>query len=290
MTHLVFDIETIPDHTLWTSPADPVVPNPAAVLPGQLALVQGGAAPPPVGDIVIPPVGTRPRKARARKTAANGVTKDPFPPRYAHRVIAIGFTWLDLDAPAAEFVRGVGCVGTSAFGDNEAGLLTAWDEFVKRESPTVVTFNGRSFDVPVLGFRALRHGIAQAWADSEYRHRYGDQHVDLFDLLTEHGAVPRDGCSLDTFSTIIGLPSKGEENGSAVHAMWKKGEIAKIEGYCTSDTVRTAFLLLRYKLMRGQLTTERYRELARHLLGMAGTMGLGSITFGVDTKRLLLEG
>lgn len=290
MTHLVFDIETIPDHTLWAPPADPATASgPAATLPGQLALVQGGAAPPPAGDIVIPPTGTKTRKPRARKTT-NGEVKDPFAPRYAHRVIAIGFTWIDLDASADQFVRGVGCVGTSAFGDNEAGLLTAWDEFVKRESPTVVTFNGRSFDVPVLGFRALRHGIAQAWADSGYRHRYGDQHVDLFDMLTEHGAVPRDGCSLDTFCTVIGLPAKGEENGAHVNAMWKKGEIARIEGLCCSDSVRTAFLLLRYKLMRGQMTTERYRELARQLLGTAGTMGLGSVTFGVDTKRLLLEG
>src|SRR5574341_386165 len=289
MTHLVFDIETIPDHALWTPPGAAAEPDPAASLPGQLALVQSGAAHPPAGEIVIPPTGMKTRKPRARKTA-NGEVKDPFAPRYAHRVIAIGFTWLDLDAPAEAFVRSVGCVGTSAFGDNEAGLLTSWDEFVKRESPTVVTFNGRSFDVPVLGFRALRHGIAQAWADSEYRHRYGDQHMDLFDLLTEHGAVPRDGCSLDTFSTIIGLPSKGEENGSKVPAMWKAGKIAQIEGYCTADTVRTAFLLLRYKLMRGQLTTERYRELARQLLATAGGMGLGAVTFGVDVKRLLLEG
>ncbi|OHD23146.1 MAG: hypothetical protein A2Y38_19880 [Spirochaetes bacterium GWB1_59_5] len=292
MTHLVFDIETIPDYTLWTPPAEPALAaaDPAAPLPGQLALVQGGAAPPPVGDIIIPPTGTKTRKPRARKTAPNGEVKDPFAPHYAHRVVAIGFTWLDLDASADEFIRGVGCVGTSAFGDNEAGLLTAWDDFVKRESPTVVTFAGRTFDVPVLSLRALRHGIAQAWADNGYRHRYGDQHADLFDLLTEHGAVQRAGFSLEAFCAVIGLPAKGEDRGSNVRAMWEKGEVAKIEGLCCSDSVRTAFLLLRYKLMRGQLTTERYRELARHLLSTAGAMGLGSITFGVDTKRLLLEG
>ena len=72
--------------------------------------------------------------------------------------------------------------------------------------------------------------------------------------------------------------------------MWKSGEVAKIEAYCACDAVKTSFLLLRYFLMRGRISKEQYVAAARTLLATSGAQGLGAITFGVDTKRLLLEG
>ncbi len=304
---LIFDIETIPDLSLWTPPpVDPPPPPPGAPLPGQAGLP--GVAPPtltsvpPTGTIAlpgapapgfsmqIPPAGQRkPRKPRATKPKANGeAAKEPFAPLYAHRVIAIGWVWLDLALEAP--LKGMGCVGTSTFKDDEAALLTAWNDFVKREQPTVVSWNGRAFDVPVLGLRALRHGVAQSWADDGYRKRYGDHHVDLFDVVTEYGAIPRTGYSLGALSKVLGLPDKGEMSGGSVSGMYARGDIAKIEAYCCSDAVRAAFLLLRYRLMRGWLSVEQYRVGARALLEQCAAMNLGNLTLGVDTKRLLLEG
>jgi len=307
MSFLIFDIETIPDLSLWTPPApapDPAPPG--APLPGQLGLPGAPQPPmlqsvPPTGQITtaptagftlqIPPAGQRkPRKPRAPKPKANGEpAKDPFAPLNAHRVIAIGWVWLELDAGQAQ-LKGMGCVGTSTFKDDEAALLTGWNNFVRHEQPTVVSWRGRSFDVPVLGLRALRHGISQSWADEGYRKRYGDHHVDLFDVLTEYGAVPQSGMKLSTMSEVVGLPGKTDVDGSKVNGMYQRGEIAKIEAYCCSDAVRTAFLLLRYRLMRGWLTLEQYRVGARALLEQCATMNLGNLTLGVDTKRLLLEG
>lgn len=308
MSFLVFDIETIPDLSLWTPPpvAALAPPDPAVPLPGQLGLP--GAPPPPTlqsvpptgtittapspgFSIQIPPVGQRKaRKPRATKPKANGEpAKEPFAPLYAHRVIAIGWVWLELDAGQAA-LKGMGCVGTSTFKDDEAALITGWNDFVRKEQPTIVSFVGRTFDVPVLGLRAMRHGISQSWADDGYRKRYGDHHVDLFDVLTEYGALPRTGYSLGALSTVLGLPDKGELVGGSVSGMYQRGEIAKIEAYCCSDAVRTAFLLLRYRLMRGWMSVEQYRVGARALLEQAAAMNLGNLTLGIDTKRLLLEG
>lgn len=310
MSFLVFDIETIPDLSLWTPPPTPAPEAPPdAALPGQLGLPGAPATPPtlqsvpPTGTIVvpgaptagftmqIPPTGQRkPRKPRATKPKANGEPpKEPFAPLYAHRVIAIGWVWLELDAGQAA-LKGMGCVGTSTFKDDEAALLTGWNDFVRREQPTVVSWRGRWFDVPVLGLRALRHGISQSWADDGYRKRYSDHHVDLFDVLTEYGAVPQTGMKLSTMSEIMGLPGKTDVDGSKVNAMYQRGEIAKIEAYCASDAARTAFLLLRYRLMRGWISVEQYRVGARALLEQCSAMNLGNLTLGIDSKRLLLEG
>lgn len=307
MSFLIFDIETIPDLSLWQPP--PVVPppsDPAVPLPGQLGLPSAPAASalqsvPATGMIAapttpaagftmtIPPAGQRKaRKPRVTKPKANSEpAKEPFAPLYAHRVIAIGWVWLDLDVGQAA-LKGMGCVGTSTFKDDEAALLTGWNEFVKREQPTVVSFCGRTFDVPVLGLRALRHGISQSWADESYRKRYSDHHVDLFDVLTEYGALPRTGYSLGTLSTIFGLPDKGELVGGSVGGMYQRGEIAKIESYCASDAARTAFLLLRYRLMRGWISVEQYRVGAKALLDACVAQQLGNLTFGADLSRLLL--
>lgn len=288
MSYLVFDIETVPDLSVWTPPAPEAAPANPAPPPGQgtLALVP---VVPTDGGIVIPPIGTTAgKKSRSRKKPVdpNAPPKDVFPPLYAHRVIAIGYVWLDENFT----VKQIGCVGTRAFGDDEAKLLTGWDSFVNQERPTVVTFAGRGFEIPVLGLRALRHGVAQGWADNDYRYRYGDRHLDLFDLFTEHGLVPRTGYSLDMFSQLIGLPGKNGVDGSKVNALFMRGEIATIEGYCACDAVRETFLLLRYLLMRGRLTREQYQAAAKTLLELSAAQQLGGITFGVDLKRLLLEG
>lgn len=307
MSYLIFDIETIPDLSIWTPPAaDDPPADPAAPLVGQLGLVAAAApapvglpgAPPPAnapsnlvgigggrGAIVIPPSGgPKPRKSRSKKPKVPG--EMPMPPRQACKVIAIGYTWLDLDGA----VKQIGCASSRQFAnDDEGAMLSAWNNFVRQERPTIVTFNGRAFDVPVMSLRALRLGISQAWADKEYRHRYGDQHMDLMDLLGEYGHVPRDGFSLDMLSQLIGLPGKNGVDSSKVYGLWQKGEHAKIEGYCMCDTVKTAFLLLRYLLMRGRLDTQQYQIAAKKLLDTSASMQLGGVTWGCDVKRLLLE-
>lgn len=250
MPFLIFDIETVPDLTLWT-PA--------------------GAAPPT--DIAPK------RKPRARKT-------DEFPPLYAHRPIAVGFVHLDDNLD----VLNMGVAGTTNFGDDERALLLAWNAFADNNPSTLVSFNGRAFDMPVLSLRALRWGVSQGWYGGDYRKRYDEEHIDLFDQLTEFGLVGRSGFSLDTFSQIIGLPAKGGMDGSKVAGLFAAGEAKKIEAYCLVDVAKTTFLFMRYQLMRGRITIDRYRTQATRFMHACSNAGLdGAIAFGGDTKRLFLE-
>ena len=261
MSYLVLDIETVPDLKLWQPPK-----------------VEAPEEPPAAPAPDIQPA----KKSRAKKPPK--APEDVFPPLYAHKIVAIGFTQLTDDLE----VESIGCVGTRTFGDNETDLLRAFSGYADRLKPTLVTYAGRTFDIPVINLRAIHRGVPQGWYTGNHRHRYGDEHIDVFDQLTEHGAVQRAGFSLDTMSTVIGLPGKGEMDGSKVKAMMAAGQAALVEAYCSCDTVRTAFLMMRIKLLRGLITIERYREAASTLFQKCIEMQLNAVTFGANPPLLLL--
>lgn len=264
MSYLIFDIETVPDKKVWAPPSTeettPAVVASNGTLPGTTE----------------PPA---PPKRRSRKR-----TEDPFAPLYAHSPVAIGYVWLydNLD------VQAMGVVGASSF-PNETELLRAWSTFVGQNVPTLVSYNGRGFDLPVLSLRALRFGVPFAWNNKEVRHRYGEAHIDLFDQVIEHGAIQKAGFSLDTMAVLIGLPGKGEMDGSKIASLIANGEAKKVEAYCQADCAKTAFLFMRYMLLRGRITLEEYRKAATTLLNTCGAQSMHGIVFGADTKLLLLE-
>ncbi|MGB2553815.1 3'-5' exonuclease, partial [Campylobacter sp. MOP51] len=56
----------------------------------------------------------------------------------------------------------------------------------------------------------------------------------------------------------LNLPGKYDVHGDQVTDMFFRGELAKINEYCESDTLNTYWLFLKYELLRGNLTTEDY--------------------------------
>lgn len=243
MSYLIFDIETVPDTTVWT--------------------------PPPV--------------KRNKDDSVSKRQPDTFPPLYAHRPIAIGFIALGDDLSLLQ----MGCAGTTSFGDNESALLAGWSHFVSSlQAPTLVSFNGRDFDLAVLALRSFLYGISQG--DVDYRSRYAKNHIDLEQELVD-GVYAKTGFSLDTFSTLIGLPPKGDMSGSKVAGMFANGQAANIEAYCVTDCAKIAFVLFRLLLLRGRITIEQYRTAAAALLQTCIDKGLGGVSFGANTKKLLLE-
>jgi hypothetical protein len=216
------------------------------------------------------------------KTSRSKKMEDQFAPLHAHRPICIGFAVLNDNLAVESF----GC-GQS---DDEAGLIKNFSDWLASVPHTLVTFNGRRFDVPVLALRALRHGLPQQFNTVAHRKRYDEEnHLDLFAALTDYGSLDRGGFSLDSLSQVIGLPGKGEDNGAAVAGLYAKGEHAKINGYCRQDVARTAFLLFRYLLMRGRIDVDQYRTAASALFEKCVEEKLMGLTFGCDKQRLLLQ-
>ena len=119
--------------------------------------------------------------------------------------------------------------------------------------PRMVTFNGCSFDLPVLRYRAMIHEIsAPGLDDRSYFHRYTDNNVDICDVLSSFSYGGK--AKLDELSRIMGLPGKTEGiDGSQVEAYCNAGRIQEIADYCQSDVINTYRLWLRYELFRGNL-------------------------------------
>ncbi len=156
--------------------------------------------------------------------------------------------------------------GVEEVGGEEAGeeaIVRAFWERVEQFRGTLVSFNGRSFDLPVLELQALRYGCrAPRYFNERYghRHRYSEQgHYDLYDFLSNFGMTRLRG-GFDLLARLIGLPGKGEIAGSDVQGLWEAGRRQDIARYCRRDVIQTYFLFLRMELMRGRLDAERYEQ------------------------------
>jgi len=211
-------------------------------------------------------------------------TERTFPPIFACRPVVIGVMWLDENLACKK-------IGTIGEGKDEGPMLADFAEFVAKWEPTLVTWNGRGFDLPVLMLRSLRHGVCAPWYYRKpgYRYRYSTaSHVDLCDILADHGATRM--TSLHGAARLIGLPGKDGVDGSQVEALFRTGQIEALRGYCLSDVAQTAFLFLRYRLLAGLCDRGTYAQAAKGLLdAITADTRLAPLAARIDRARLLLE-
>jgi hypothetical protein len=151
----------------------------------------------------------------------------------------------------------------------ERELVQRFFDGLERYSPVLVSWNGSGFDLPVLNYRALRHGVNahRYWevgeSDRDFRYnnylsRYHWRHIDLMDVLSGYGASGR--ASLELAAQLIGLPGKLGIGGSQVWPAYRRGEIAAIREYCETDVLNTYLIYLRFELTRGELDAATYQK------------------------------
>ncbi len=163
--------------------------------------------------------------------------------------------------------------------EDEGSLIQRFFDGVDKYTPQLVSWNGGGFDLPVLHYRGLIHGVqcARYWDQGEddkdfkwnnYISRYHSRHLDLMDLLALYGG--RANAPLDELAKLIGFPGKLGMDGSKVWEAWQQGKLEEIRNYCETDVVNTWLVFARFQLMRGQFTRARYEqelELVRSVLG-----------------------
>ncbi len=136
-----------------------------------------------------------------------------------------------------------------------------WRGWAAYKMPTLVSFNGRGFDVPLLELAAFRYGIAvPAWfavnakTYEQPRNRYNmKSHLDLCDILTNYGATRFTG-GLNLAASILGKPGKMDTQGFMVQDMYDAGRLAEINDYCRCDVLDTYFVFLRTMVVAGALS------------------------------------
>ena len=87
------------------------------------------------------------------------------------------------------------------------------------------------------------------------RRRPSNGHIDLMEWLTNSGAYRLSG-GLNMLSKLLGKPGKLEVRGEKVYPMFLEGKIQEINDYCMFDTLDTFFVLLRTRVLTGELTLE----------------------------------
>jgi hypothetical protein len=229
---LVFDIETIPDITGLRK------------LQGLDAALDDGA----VAELVF--------QRRRQQTGGSD-----FLPLHQHRVIAISCV-LRTD-------EGLRAWSLGKVDDSEKDIIQRFYDGIERYTPQLVSWNGGGFDLPVLHYRSLVHGISAAryWDMGEddrdfkwnnYIGRYHMRHLDLMDLLAMY--QPRASAPLDDLAQLCGFPGKLGMDGSQVWGAYQRGEIESIRNYCETDVMNTYLVFMRFQLMRGVMSAAGYVE------------------------------
>jgi 3'-5' exonuclease len=165
----------------------------------------------------------------------------------------------------------VDALGAPHLGErSEKQLIAAFCDKIAELTPQLVTFNGNSFDLPVLRYRAMIHGVsASGLAARPYFNRYTQDAVDLCDILSSF--APHSKASLNELSKIMGMPGKPEGiDGTDVERYFLEGRIKEIADYCKTDVINTYRVWLRYELFRGRLTESEHQASERCLAEFTG--------------------
>ena len=197
-----------------------------------------------------------------------------FLQHHLHRIVAIGCAFRD------ESGFRVRCLGEAA--DPEARLVQDFFRVIERYTPQLVSWNGGGFDLPVLHYRGLIHGVhaTRYWdfgdEDRDFRfnnyvNRYHTRHLDLMDVLSMY--QNRGQAPLDEMARLLGFPGKLGLDGSKVWDAYISGGIEGIRNYCATDAANTYLIFQRFQLIRGVCDEKQYRselQLVRDSLARSG--------------------
>jgi hypothetical protein len=246
MIFRVFDIETVPDLTVWT--------------PG------------PPNYKLVPRVGG----------GVEAVETEQFPPAHSHRVVAISCVDVRFDPTLHPKYQYASCYTSCKWSRDAAGLeadehllLSVFGE-AARATPDVhfVSWNGRTFDLPVIALRSLKHKLACGWyydtndpRIKSVRYRYSPEgHCDLMDYWSDFGACRP--MKLHDAARLIGLPGKTDMSGASIEGIYKSTLAdptldlvtiqASVARYCLQDSIQTALMWVRARHHLGKITPEMH--------------------------------
>lgn len=193
-------------------------------------------------------------------------TGSEFIPYTFHLPVAIAIVKIDAEFQIIDIV-------TLDVPEYRPHVLTKhfWEGWKAYRMPTLVSFNGRSFDIPLMELSAFRFGVAipewfniygKSW--EQKRGRYNQtSHLDLQEVITNFGATRLNG-GLNLCANIVGRPGKMGVAGHMVQSLFNEGKLQEINDYCRCDVLDTYFVFLRTAVLMGEITLDRELELVEH--------------------------
>lgn len=176
-----------------------------------------------------------------------------LPPMY-HRMVSWVGLWIENTGGPKQKVAWSG-------EDEKEGLLKIFDAIGTYKDFGLIHHNGKGFDIPVLTYRAMKHGLQMPVRMNDYdiRYRYSKHNVDLVDEFSNYGASswPK----LKHLGQLIRIPFKQTGEGNEVFAMYKRGELDLIEHYCYEDVMATYIVWLYFEFTAGHIPEDQFNNL-----------------------------
>ena len=158
-------------------------------------------------------VGRAMRTLRVQKTGGTDFLAHP-----EHRIVAISAV---LRSPENLRVWSLGSADST-----ERELLERFFDGIEKFRPILISWNGSGFDLPVIHYRSLKHGVAAPlyWESGDeirdfkynnYLNRYHARHLDLMDVLS--GFQARAFSSLESIAVLAWVTREnGDERRSGM--------------------------------------------------------------------------
>lgn len=195
-----------------------------------------------------------------------------FLPHYLQKIAAISLV-----------LEQNGQVRVWSLGDEEADekeLISRFFSGIEKYAPILVSWNGSGFDLPVLHYRALIHGIAaplyweygenqQGFRWNNYLNRFHYRHLDLMDILAAY--QNKAFAPLDDIACMLNFPGKMGMSGAKVWEQYLAGNLKQIRDYCETDVLNTYCVYLRFELMRGMFNQDHYQRALDSLKNYLGS-------------------
>lgn len=157
---------------------------------------------------------------------------------------------------------------------DEKELITRFFSGIDKHTPTLVSWNGSGFDLPVLHYRALLHSVPaplywetgdhqQTFRWNNYLNRFHYRHLDLMDVLAAY--QNKAFAPLDQIASMLGFPGKMGMSGDKVWGEYLAGNLSGIRNYCETDVLNTYCVYQRFELIRGTINQSEYDEAIKRL-------------------------
>ena len=185
------------------------------------------------------------------------VLGDEFPKPAFHEIVAIAAIWASFEDDRTWRIREVKSLHAGEMSEQE--MVSAFMQTIDILMPILVSYNGASFDLPVLQWRAILHGapgLSLSRSAKKYLGRFADHHIDLCDDLA--GRDGRARIKLDQACRLLGVDGKtAGVDGAHVSVLASQGKFKQIADYCTDDVAATLRLFYRREVLHNRLDAER---------------------------------
>ncbi|MEX0995343.1 MAG: ribonuclease H-like domain-containing protein [Balneolaceae bacterium] len=181
-----------------------------------------------------------------------------LPPMY-HRMVAWVGLWIENNGKPRQKIGWHG-------EDEKEGLRQLFDALQTFKDFGLIHHNGRGFDLPLLTYRALKHGMQMPLRlhHHDIRYRFSHVNVDLMDEFSNYGAssYPK----LKHLGFLIDIPFKQTGEGNEVLTMYRDNRLEQIEHYCYEDVIATYIVWIHMKFTIGDITKEIFENLKERAL------------------------